>query len=39
MQEDLKTVYDYYGFCREVSYMIITSNENVIGGVGKNCPK
>ena len=31
-----RTVYDYYGFCREVCYVIVTNNENVIEG-GKNC--
>ena len=28
-------MYDYYGFCREVCYLIVTNNENVIGGDGK----
>ena len=30
-----KTLYYYYGFCREVCYIIVTNSENVIGGEGK----
>ena len=30
-----KTVYDYYGYCREVCYVIVTNSDNVIGGEGK----
>ena len=26
---------DYYGFCRDVCYVIVTNSENVIGGEGK----
>ena len=30
MQVNLRTVYDYYGFCREGCYVVVTNNENVI---------
>ena len=30
-----KTVYDYYGYCREVCYVIVTNSYNVIGGEGQ----
>ena len=35
MQVNLKTVYDYYGFCRGVCYLIVTNNETVNGGKEK----
>ena len=35
MEVNKYTVYDYYGFCREVCYVIVTNSENVIGGEGK----
>ena len=35
MQVNLKTMFDYYGFRREVCYVIVTNNDNVIGGEGK----
>ena len=35
MEVNIKTVYGYYDFCREVYYVIVTTNENVIGGEGK----
>ena len=28
MQANLRTVYDYYDYCREVCYVIVTNNEN-----------
>ena len=35
MEVNIKTVYDYYGFRREVCYVMVKNNENVIGGEGK----
>ena len=35
VEVNTKTVYDYYGFCTEVCYVIVTNSENVIGGKGK----
>jgi hypothetical protein len=31
MEVNIKTVYDYYGFCGEVYYVIVTKNKNIIG--------
>ena len=35
MEVNKNTVYDYYGFCREVCYVIVTISDNAIGGQGK----
>jgi len=35
MEVNIKPVYDYYGFCREVCYGIVTNNENLTGGERK----
>ena len=35
MEVNIKTAYDYYGFYREVCYVIVTNTDNVIGGKGK----
>ena len=35
MEVNKNTVYDYYGFYREVCYVIVTNSDNAIGGQGK----